>query len=220
MPYGRAWFLLLAEEFERWAGENKLADPKRLRPMAGEVAASLERHLGGRAANPNIGEYANPCWALLRLHGWYAFSGDAEGKARVEKLVAAMRASELAVESFGADLRRSEFFSRLGNYATLICAAQPGSVADLLKRHPITDDELRPVEALPRASHALGLNWSRAWALKALSDKAPEEADRRRFRQAYAAHVAAAWKHHALKAGDIWAYDHWVPQFAVYALTQ
>src|SRR5262249_7214170 len=159
-------------------------------------------------------------WALLRLHAWYAFSGDAEGKQRMEKLVAGMKATELAATGFGADLKRSEFFSRFGNYATLLCAAQPQTLDDFLKRRPITADELTPVASLPRAAHGLGLNWSRAWALKALSETVAEEADRRRFQEAYAAHVAAAWKHHGMKAGDIYAYDHWVPQFAVYALTE
>jgi hypothetical protein len=74
------------------------------------------------------------------------------------------------------------------------------------------------VEALPRAAHALGMNWSRAWAFKALAAAAPE-AGRPRFQAAYQAHVTAAWRHHGQKAGDKWAYDHWVPQFAVYALT-
>jgi hypothetical protein len=216
MPYGRAWFLLLAEEFERWADENKIADPKRLRSMAGEVAASLRRYLGDRPPDPQIGEYRNPCWALLRLHGWYTFVGDNQGVAYVERLVAAMTAPE----GFGTDVAGREFFSRLGNYATLLCAVRPTALADLLKKRPIKPEDLLPVTPQPRADHGLGLNWSRAWALKALTQHAIEAADQDRFREAYAAHVAAAWKDHVKKAGDIRAYDHWVPQFAVYALTQ
>jgi hypothetical protein len=220
MPYGRAWFLLLAEEFERRGDEKKTADPSRLRAMAGEVAASLEAHFGGRPPDPDDGEYDNPSWALLRLYGWYAFVEDEEGLSRVAKLVDGMKGLDTPAAGFAADLGRSEFFSRFGNYATLVATARPEALAGFLESRPIPDDALRPIQALPTVDHQLGLNWSRAWALKKLAAAAPGEDDRKRYRAAYEAHVVQAWKHHAAKAGDVWAYDHWVPQFAVYALTQ
>ena len=57
-----------------------------------------------------------------------------------------------------------------------------------------------------------------AWALKALSRTAPK-ADRARFSKAYDAHVRQGLKEFEQFRGDYAAYDHWVPQFAVYALT-
>jgi hypothetical protein len=219
MPYGRAWFLLLAEEFERWATEQKLADPQRLRSMADEVATSLEDHFRP-PVNANIGEYANPSWALLRLHAWHSFRQDQEAQGRIERLVASLRGLDQPADGFEADLQRPEFFSRLGNFALLTVKARPAGLSGLLKVHGRVDDALRPIEALPRSAHALGMNWSRAWAFKALAAAVPDAVDRQRFQAAYASHVAAAWRHHAQKAGDKWAYDHWVPQFAVYALTE
>jgi hypothetical protein len=63
-----------------------------------------------------------------------------------------------APEGLGADLRRSEFFSRFGNYASLLAAAHPQALAELLKSRPITDSELQPIKTLPRAAHGLGMN--------------------------------------------------------------
>jgi hypothetical protein len=40
-----------------------------------------------------------------------------------------------------------------------------------------------------------------------------------RYHDAFDAHVEAATAHHEAKVGDVRAYRHWVPQFAVYALT-
>lgn len=224
LPYGRAWFLLLAEEFERWGGERAIADPARLRAMAAEVAASLDRYMDAcecaEGIDACIGEYRNPSWALLRLHGWYAFVGDAHGQARTAARAAGMQAPEPTGDAgFGADLRGCEFFSPFGNYATLLGATRPEAAADLLGAHPLADDALAPIVALPSTAHGLGMNWSRAWSLRALAEAATED-QQPRLRAAYAAHVAQAWEHHALKAGDVWAYDHWVPQFAVYALTE
>ena len=64
------------------------------------------------------------------------------------------------------------------------------------------------------------MNWSRAWALRALARRAPDAATRARLENAYLEHVRAGMRQHAAHAGDFMAYDHWVPQFAVYALTE
>ena len=40
-----------------------------------------------------------------------------------------------------------------------------------------------------------------------------------RFADAYKAHAAVGMRVHEKAKGDYDAYDHWVPQFAVYAMT-
>jgi hypothetical protein len=40
------------------------------------------------------------------------------------------------------------------------------------------------------------------------------------YRTAYEAHVEVGLRDHDRGAGNYHAYDHWVPQFAVYALTE
>jgi hypothetical protein len=51
-----------------------------------------------------------------------------------------------------------------------------------------------------------------------LAARAPV-AERKRFADAYEAHVRAGVRDHDRFVGDYAAYDHWVPQFAIYALT-
>jgi hypothetical protein len=60
------------------------------------------------------------------------------------------------------------------------------------------------------------MNPSRAWALAALARVTGEET----FRLARRRHLEAMQRTHAQHAGDLMAYDHWVPSFCMYALTE
>jgi hypothetical protein len=204
MPYGRAWFLRLVIEHARW-GEG-------LRAMATMVAASLRAHYAARPPSSSSREYANASWAFAQLHAWYAHTGDAAGLAYVR----AELDTHLAVppaQTFAADATLEQFFSPTGNWLYLIATARPERLADAIARVEL--GSLEPNRALPRTAHGLGLNWSRAWCLAKLASVLGEP----RYRVAFDAHVEAATEHHRMKAADVWAYRHWVPQFAVYALT-
>lgn len=219
MPYGRAWFLRLASEFERWSRDRARKDPERLRPMARAVAASLEEHLARREPGPGTREYESDSWALAQLHAWYAFVGDEERRSRVERTVRERFLREVPGLTFGLDRERTDFFSPFGNWAYLVATTQPAeTLAQFLASHPVAAPDLEPVAPTGRAAHHLGTNWSRAWALKALAARAPA-AQRKRFADAYEAHVRAGARDHDRFVGDYAAYDHWVPQFAIYALT-
>ncbi len=220
MPYGRAWFLLLAEEFERWSGETKGADPKRLRAMADAVAASLVAEYGRGAPSALTREYENGSWAMLRLHRWFAFVEDKEGTARVEKWIGGIAGLKKPADGFAFDRENTDFFSRFGNFACLQAKTRDAAgFAEFLKSCPIPEKDLAPLVETDDADHHLGTNWSRAWSLKALAAAAPGEEDRKRFRKAFEAHVVQGMKQHEKSKGDYYAYDHWVPQFAVYAVT-
>ena len=209
MPYGRAWFLRLASEHALWCREHG-GRPEVLRAMADAVATSLRRSYETRAPTPDSYEYDNASWAFAQLHDWYAHVGDREGLAYVRGRVDTSFAKAPA-RTFAQDADLEQFFSPTGNWLYLIAKVAPerlaASVGEL--------GSLEPRRALPRTAHGLGLNWSRAWCLKALA----RVLDESRFRTAFDAHVEAAMVHHAAKADDVWAYRHWVPQFAVYALT-
>ncbi|MHC5040458.1 MAG: DUF2891 family protein [Planctomycetota bacterium] len=218
MPYGRAWFLRLASERERWCAETGAPDPLKLRPIADALAGSMLDFYAGGAPGPKTPEYANDAWALLQLHHWFRHTSD-EGKlGAVMDHVRRGFLGEGPAITFAEDKERPEFFSRFGNWATLIAETQePGVLADFLKSHPVRDEDLAPVEPKPGAAHHLGMNWSRAWALRALGDVL--EGERERMVRAYTAHVRTAMKHHETHGQDYRAYGHWVPQFAIYALT-
>ncbi|MCC6741826.1 MAG: DUF2891 family protein [Planctomycetia bacterium] len=219
MPYGRAWFLLLAEEFERWSTETGGKDPKRLRPMADDVAASLMAYYAKEAPSPLTREYENASWALARLWRWTAVAEDKEKLRKVHEWVRQMKGLEAPEEGFAFDRDHPDFFSRFGNFAYLCATMYDDAIyADFTNRHTIRDEDLAPCVDLEDAAHHLGTNWSRAWALKALSNAADGE-ERKRFRRAFEAHLVQGMKQHAVSKDDYWAYGHWVPQFAVYAAT-
>lgn len=215
-PYGRAWFLLLAEEFERWSTEGGGEDPKLLHAMADEVAGSLLSFYAENPPSPDTPEYENASWALLRLHNWFEFAGDDASRKSVRKLVAD---NFLAADgpTFARDATAREFFSRYGNQAVLVARTQDApTFAAWFRAHPSDAADLAPIVRLSSNAHHLGTNWSRAWAMKALAAATGEN----RFETAFEEHVIEAMRHHQLNKGDVWAYDHWVPQFAVYALTE
>ncbi len=172
MPYGRAWFLRLAIEDETWARQHQLESPAALKTMADEVAESLEERLKTQTPTPNSREYGNDSWALVQLHSFYEHRGNDDGRRRISEIVRQHFLNSGASIRFGDDFKRPEFFSRFGNWAYLIAHTQDGAtLAEFLKAHPIDDDELRPVEPVAGVAHHLGVNWSRAWALRRWREK-------------------------------------------------
>ncbi len=220
MPYGRAWFLRLTIEFELWVTDVKLRDPQRLRPMADEVAQSLLTHYSSHRPNPLSREYGNASWALTQMHAYARHSGNAELRQKTDSLIRQHMLEPATAPSFQIDAAQGDFFSTFGNWAYLIVKTQNSeTVAVFSRANSLPDDEIRPVRPLAGAHH-LGMTWSRAWALRALSRAATDSATRRRLDKAFLDHVQTGMHQHAKHAGNYGAYDHWVPQFAVYAITE
>lgn len=230
-PYGRAWLLRLAVEFELWSRETGFADKDRLRALADEAARSLLAYYEEFHPTPFTHTYNNASWSMVQLHDYYRHTGDRAG---LEKTMGMIKNNflEAGMRGFSTDFGSPEFFSPYGNWAYLMAKTQAPVALDVfLKRRPSSEKDLAPVSRLVpnphRASkgesfhpHHLGVNWSRAWALKRLGMAALSQAERDRYASAYRRHVEQGLKHHARYAGDFGSYDHWVPQFAVYALTE
>lgn len=206
MPYGRAWFLRMAMEYE-----DVLHD-KTVHEMASLVAESLWVALGSRPRTPARGEYGNDSWAIAQLHAWYA----RHDPPRAAQVVAWVRDEFLRAESrlsSDSDFRRPAFFSLWGNWAYLI--AHTMSEEDLrawYRLHPLGDPD--PVWRTLNPHH-LGMVWSRAWAIGTLARRLNDPS----LRWSYLRHVEEGLRQRDLHAGNYLEYDHWVPQFAVYALT-
>lgn len=221
MPYGRAWLLRLAIEYESWSKQNRESNVEQLRPLADETAKSLVEYYRARVPSPESREYANDAWALVQLYDYFNQCGERESRMSVERLIASHFVQADASITFAQDHASPDFFSRYGNWSYLIAKTQSTPMVDqFLRQHPLEDEALRPVDPLLRPAHHLGVNWSRAWALRALARQCGDADQRRRLEAAYARHVETGWQHHQKYAGNYDAYDHWVPQFAVYALTE
>jgi hypothetical protein len=221
MPYGRAWFLRLAVEFETWGNRHRLENATVLKATADDVAASLNDRYRRLTPSPNSREYGNDSWALVQLYSFYQHRGNDAAVKHVSSLIQDHFVKSDATLKFADDFRRPEFFSRFGNWAYLIAHTQEGPVlAEFWKTHPAADDDLKPVEPAAGAAHHLGMNWSRAWALHAVAGKMQDVTERERLERAYEAHVAAGMAQHEKSKDDYRNYGHWVPQFAVYAITE
>jgi hypothetical protein len=220
MPYGRAWFLRLAVEHDAWCRATDDGGDAHLAPMAARVADSLLAHCEAHRDGPATREYASLAWALVQLHDYLSLVGDASRLARVRRIIADDFVERDAPLSLALDAERPDFFSLFGNWAYLVArTTDAATLGAFLARHPIDDADLEP-PALLGPAHHLGLPWSRAWAFAALARAAPDAADRSRFALAHASHVRAGLAVLAAHRGDYRAHDHWVPQFAVYALTE
>ena len=207
MPYGRAWFLRMAIEHDDVFHDDTV------REAASAVADSLFHYLGKLPRTPYRGEYDNDSWALVQLSAWARHVGDTERLAEIDRWIREDFLASRARLASDDDPRRREFFSRWGNWAYLVARTQPD---DALRAwyadHPLGDPD--PVWRLGSAHH-LGMDWSRAWAIGTLARRLEDPS----LRWSYLRHVEAGLEQRGLYAGRYLEYDHWVPQFAVYALT-
>lgn len=220
-PYAEAWFLLLAVEYEQWCREESRPDPARLVVHGNTVAARL---LARYEALPSLGvggEYDNVPWHLLQLHRWFEHAQDAPRLARTDTLI---RANFLGVIT--PTLRRdvvqpTMFFSPHGNTAHLVMETQdPATItAFVATQGPYPNSHIVP-NALSAFPHSFGLGWSRAWALRSMARHASSPVDRARFWRAAEAHVQLGMARHLGVPWNFATYGHWVPQFAVYAVTE
>jgi hypothetical protein len=220
MPYGRAWFLRLAIEYEMWIKADLRTEANALGDMADQVAASLLADCQARVLTPDSREYGNDSWALLQLHEFYKHRHD-ETSQELARLIERHFVNSQSHISFAVDHERPDFFSCFGNWTYLIAKSQDREAMDSFwQSHKPSDVELRPVQPPRGPAHRLGLNWSRAWALRAARRKLSDADEQRRLDAAYLKHVEAGLKTHELYKEDYGRYGHWVPQFAVYALTE
>ncbi len=206
LPYGRAWFLRLAIEH---AGHE-------LDSMASEVAQSLVARYEHVAPYPATREYSNASWALVQLGAWARHTGSSALEHWVVKTVEDNFLDPGDVPALDDDRYEREFFSQRGNWLYVIAHTLPAALDRMLEATALDERLLAPVQVSGGAHH-YGVNWSRAWMLHRLAVIHPDEP---LYRDAFEAHVEVGIRDHAKMENDYLAYGHWVPQFAVYAITE
>ncbi len=219
MPYGRAWFLRLAIEYEKWALESGKPDAGRLRFVANSLSLQLyDYYTTNLTPTPLVREYGNASWALAQLFDYARFIGAESMAAAVKRMVQAEFLAPYPELTWNKDKWHTGFFSRFGNWVYLLSKTlDDKSFNRFLLDHPILQGGLA-VPALTTA-HSHGLLWSRVWAFQAIANRTPSATLRRRYRKAAFKHALKGLERHENAVGNFLAYDHWVPQFAVYALT-
>jgi drug/metabolite transporter superfamily protein YnfA len=209
MPYGRAWFLRLAREHAGACGSDAL------RPMAEEVLASMLAHYAGRPPEPRRGGYESDSWALLNMHDYAVWSGNAAALETVRGWVGAHFLDAEGGCDYAAEA--GHFMAVSTSWAWLVSKVLEREVFDRWAEAFFAPGLPCPVAA-PSTWHHHGLNFSRAWGLYALSLVSGSERARRAFLDAYAAHFRATYEAPKLWRGSYQGVGHWVPQFGMLAL--
>jgi len=227
MPYGRAWLLRLVTEHEAWRRARSTAPSAAMRALGEATARSIVDAFVASPPDPRRPDYGNGAWPVAQV---LAYAETTENDALATTARAWVR------DHFEArpvtwretnDADPSAFLSTYWSWVYTVATANDAERAlELVHPERLPSDALTPLPDPGVASdvHHLGINWSRAWALKAIARHAIAALGRRaplsrKLVAAYHAHVLAGRERHFRYRGDYYAYDHWVPQFAVYAIT-
>ena len=206
MPYGRAWFLRLMLEYEIVTGDRSY------RYFSDYVAETLDKYLQGTKFRPDLDEYGNLSWAYRHLLQYYIHI---KNKNKLVPLQNNLRKQLLHKYQFGlqVDYDRGSFFSPWGNLAhLLVLVLNEQEFKQWLADNQ--QEDLTPVKKL-RSIHHLGINYSRAWGLWSIYAATGEQ----KYLRAYLAHITAGLSLHQKYKQSYFQYDHWVPQFGIYAIT-
>jgi hypothetical protein len=209
MPYGRAWFLRLAQEHASASGSGAL------RPMADEVLASMLAYYGSRQPDPRRGSYGSDSWALINMHDYARWSGHVTA---LETIRGWVRTHFVDAEGGCDDAPEvGHFMAVATNRAWLVSKVLARGAFDRWAEAFFAGGLSRPV-AQPMNWHHHGLNFSRAWGLYAIHAASGSASAKRTYLEAYAAHFRATYETPALWRGCYEGVGHWVPQFGMLAL--
>lgn len=226
-PYGRAWLLRLVTEHVTWSSQRLGTPSPRLLAIGTETARGLIETFAQRLPDPARADYRSDAWTLAQLFSFAKATRDASLESKVRSLVErSFVARPLRWEDTN-DHDPASFFSAYWSQVYVIALTQtPERALEMIRPEEISDAALTPLPdpGVRSNVHHLGINWSRAWGIKALArhavaSRGATHATSLRLGAAYHAHVRAGRERHLRYRGDYYAYDHWVPQFAIYAIT-
>lgn len=210
MPYGRAWFLRLANEHLRATGSDAL------QPMAAEVLQSLLDRYRSRRPDPWLGSYGSDCWALLNMYDYAAQVGD--GKALRETAELIQRCFVACADTCDYACEAGQFMAVGTNWAWLASRVMHRDQFDVWAHRFFRESGLPAPVTAPTTWHHHGLNFSRAWGLWGIAAATGSNALRRDAREAYASHFRETYNNPERWRGSYRGVAHWVPQFGMLAL--
>ena len=203
MPYGRAWFLRLAVERRRMGDHSFGA-------MAAEVAQSIRDFYTSDAADPSVGEYRNPSWALINL----LLYARAVNNTELQDFVHAQVRTHFTDQRCNLALESTGFIAVCTTWAWLVEQTLPApNFRAWYARWNPGIETLTPVTTFNNA-HDFGRNFSRAWGLYHLAETLNDD----RLRASYVAHMQAGFEPRTQWSGEYMVNGHWVAQFGMLAL--
>ena len=240
MPYGRAWQLKLVVEYEKWVQENHAPLPRNWQHLGDYTAESLIAFYLGESPRrtPDIlsNQHRNGSFAIIQLFDYFKHRKDEEKLAAVQDYI-----TEYFVDGdlyFDPELDKdpNAFLSPFWSWVYLLAKTQPDeTLKKLVDVNEISEDRLRSMarqEITYGQVHHLGMNWSRAWAIKSLARRILSWYSRQypaeKFVESYHAHIERGLKVHENftrahpkieEKEAYYSYYHWVPQFGMYAIT-
>lgn len=219
MPYGRAWFLRLAIDAILLSnGKYVLAN---LNGMGDDIAESLYNYIITSEIGPMSRDYDNHSWAIVQLHSYYDFKKDNDKLALLNNIIQNKFLNRKYELSFDEDQNNPGFFSRFGNLLYLIIKTQDqNTITKFVKDYDIQNQNINPIDTTAKRPHQLGMNWSRAWALISLANVTKDKHQQNIYLDAYRNHIIKGMTDHRKYKYRMQLYSHWVPQFAIYALTE
>ncbi|WP_028865251.1 DUF2891 family protein [Psychromonas aquimarina] len=208
MPYGRAWFLRLAIEF------NMAYDDNRLKKFADEVADSLVKYFNNHSILPLSDSYTSASWALINLRSYGIASGRKELIDFVDQLVSKHFIVFNQPCPLDSDKQNRSFMAGCTNWAWLVSEVLEKEEYKVWINRFIPNPELiNPIQH-SSSSHMYGLNFSRAWGLWRIYLATKDE----RWLRLYIEHFEFSIQRPSWWAGNYQTVGHWVAQFGMFAL--
>ena len=240
MPYGRAWLLKLVVEYERWVQVNRESLPGSWRRLGDYTAESLMAYYleGSPGRIPDIlsNQYRNDSFAIVQLYDYFRHRRDEERLAATQDYIIEHFVDGGLRFDLESDRDPKAFLSPFWSWIYLLAKTQSDEVLlEMVDVNGIGDDRLHPLarqEVSRGRVHHLGMNWSRAWAIKSLARRMLSWDSRRyqaeRLVESYHAHLEQGLRVHddfvrahpeIEEEEAYYSYYHWVPQFGIYAIT-
>ena len=208
MPYGRAWFLRLAIEYERTFKDD------RLRAMADDMARSLKARIASAPVEPLSSSYESESWALINLRAYGVQSEQPDLVSFVDQIVHHHFVRFEQPCPAARDHEQGSFMAVCTNWAWLVSEVmEPQEFKNWLGRFLPESDSIVPVRR-PANAHLYGLNFSRAWGLWRLYRRTGDE----QWLTLYRAHLEPTFDRPDWWRGDYQVVGHWVSQFGMFAV--
>jgi len=213
VPYGYAWFLVLAGE----RAKQKKTD---LVPLADHVVSLLDTWASGLqdldlSTSLRADDYQNVSWAVQNVWQYAVDSGDT---ARANRMIDFVRTRLLPRDAdcpLERDAAAQGFFPACLHRARALALMLPPAESKAWASTFLPKTYALAPVVTPAPAHQAGLNFSRSWDFFGLYKATGNEA----YRDLYLDHMEAWLKRPDIWAGNYESHAHWVAQFGVYALS-